>query len=251
MRHAAPAATLGLLALLAAGCIGFPLGRAGLEPQQPATAAGLDRPVVFTGEVAVEAGRLGWRVAEAALASARTRAHRLLAPLLPGSFHLPAAHRLRALDPTDPAAYAAVASRLPPHYLGRFRLVLDATGLPDEERLRAIARGHALFGMLLSPLPVHRIRLAATCELELFRAQGGGEELLDSVALAGERRLVGNVWWLQGSYREAARHALAALALECAGAIRREALARLEPAVPAAVRLRGGPRPRRARGPDA
>ncbi len=245
MRHSLHAGALLLLGALSAGCIGFPVGPQRLRAPAAPAPDGLDRPLVFTGEIVGQAGRLGLRMAEGAVASSRLRARRLLAPVLPqpGSGPRPP---LRRLDPTDPAAYAALASRLPPHYLARFRILLDASGLPDEERLRGLARGHALFGLLFSPLPLHPIRVAATCDLELFRAGRGPAEPLAAASLAGERRLVGNLWWLQGSYRVAARRALEGLALDCARALRREALAGLDAARSAQAPAPPAPR----RGPE-
>ena len=230
MHHAVRLAALLLLGTLPTGCIGFPLGAPRVRPVEPAVSDALDLPLVFTGELDFDAPRLGWRVARGALATTRTRAHRVLAPVVPAGPFAPAGPALRVLrglDPTNPGAYAARASELPPHYVGRYRLLLDASELPDEERLRSVARGHALFGLVFSPLPLHPVRVAARCELELARAEPGREEPIATVSLAGERRLVGNLWWLQGGYRAATRRALEALAADCAAAMRREALGRI------------------------
>jgi hypothetical protein len=209
----------------ALACVELPLGWPGLH--EMASPAATLHPVLFVGRSYPVIGPERGPVLAPVMRRAALRIPRALGPVADASLDRDARRALTRLAPGEPATYLEVAPELPDHYLVRFAITLDGSDLPQAVEAVDAARGHALWNLVWSWVPMHSLRVGVRCEVRLARVTAGREEPLERMAWEGDRRHLGNFWWLASSWEGTARRSFDALVDECIETIRDRSIARL------------------------
>ncbi len=201
-------------------CVQIPIGRPRLKEIEDTQI--LEEPIVYVGSVSEHSDVTRSYILEEAAGQVALKASQDLRSIPARTSDAETEARLRRISEQGEVSYRREVNALPPHYLVRYEVALDGTELPSVAQVVDVARGHVLWRLLLSWLPVHRVEVAIRCDVSLYQIEGAGvQKRLGRRSYESARTHFGNFWWLTSAWEGTVKNSFRDLTGRCLDAIRR------------------------------